>query len=274
MNSRTAQERRADSIDVLRNTIEKSADYPENLLESHQSSIYALFTDIPTVSDPYIIRTYTKAPTTIPPNGFELRGKTFVNIANLIKAEYIHKGYRVKVPENAAKICLSKNKSKIVVCVSPTEEIDDNGYNVFIIIVNMYQKNKKITNYDILFEINELLLEDNDSPPPLRKATQEEISIAHSISTDQVLLSRNETRNDTRDDTRHETRDDARDDIWNDIRNDARNNYIEAAILELLSHTFKNNDNVFTKRITHKTIKIHNEHNNTTLYTPLFLGGI
>ena len=232
MNSRTAQERRADSIDVLRNTIENSADYPENLLESHQSSIHTLFTDIPTISDPYIIRTYTKAPTTIPPNGFELRGKTFVNIANLIKVEYIHKGYRVKVPENAAKICLSKNKSKIVVWVCPTEEIDDDGYNVFIIIVNMYQKNKKITNYDILFEINELLLEDNESPPPLRKATQEEISIAHSISPDQVLLTRHETR--------HETRHDARDDIWNDIRNDARNNYIEAAILELLSHRFKN----------------------------------
>ena len=259
MNSITSEDRRADSIDVLRNTIEKSADYPENLLESHKSSIYALFTDIPTVSDPYIIRTYTKAPTTIPPNGFELRGKTFVNIANLIKAEYIHKGYRVKVPENAAKICLSKNKSKIVVCVCPTEEIDDDGYNVFIIIVNMYQKNKKITNYDILFEINELLLDD-ESPPPLRKATQEEISIAHSISPDQVLLTRDDTRHETRDDirneTRHETRDETRDDIWNDIRNetrddiwndirndirnDARNNYIEAAIFELLSHTFKN----------------------------------
>jgi hypothetical protein len=243
MNSITSEDRRADSIDVLRNTIEKSADYPENLLESHQSSIHALFTDIPTVSYPYIIRTYTKAPTTIPPNGFELRGKTFVNIANLIKAEYIHKGYRVKVPENAAKICLSKNKSKIVVWVCSTEEIDDDGYNVFIIIVNMYQKNKKITNYDILFEINELLLDD-ESPPPLRKATQEEISIAHSISPDQVLLTRHETRDDTRHETRHETRDDirneTRDDIWNDIRNDARNNYIEAAILELLSHTFKN----------------------------------
>jgi hypothetical protein len=229
MNSITSDDRRADSLEVLQNTIDKNADYPENLLESHQPSIHTLFTDIPTVSDQYIIRTYTKAPTTTPPNGFELRGKTFVNIANLIKTEYIHKGYRVKVSENAAKICLLKNKSKIVVWVCPTEEIDDDGYNVFIIIVNMYQKNKKITNYDILFEINELLLEDNDSPPPLRKATQEEISIAHCISPDQVLLSRDETRNETRDDTRNDTRD-----VINNYNN------IEAAILELLSHTFKN----------------------------------
>ena len=236
MNSITAQDRHADSLEVLRNTIDKSAHYPQNLLKSHRQSVYTLFTDIPTVSDPYIIRTYTKAPTTIPPNGFELRGKTFVNIANLIKAEYIHKGYRVKVPENAAKICLSKNKSKIVVWVCPAEEIDDAGYNVFIIIVNMYQKNKKITNYDILFEINELLLDD-ESPPPLRKATQEEISIAHSISPDQVLLTRHDIRHDTRDGIRHETRDEIRNETM-DVINDYNN--IEAAILEFLSHTFKN----------------------------------
>ncbi len=233
MNSITSEDRRADSIDVLRNTIEKNAEYPEKLLKSHQPSIHTLFTDIPTVSDPYIIRTYTKAPTTIPPNGFELRGKTFVNIANLIKAEYIYKGYRVKVPENTAKIYLSKNKSKIVVLVCPTEEIDDAGYNVFIIIVNMYQKNKKITNYDILFEINELLLEDNDSLPPLRKATQEEISIAHSISPEYVHL----TKDGIRHDIRHETRDEIRNETM-DVINDYNN--IEAAILEFLSHTFKN----------------------------------
>ena len=220
MNSRTAQDRHADSIEVLRNTIDNSAHYPQNLLESHQSSIHTLFTDISTVSHPYITRTYTKAPTTTPPNGFELRGKTFVNIANLIKTEYIHKGYIVKIPENTAKICLSKNKSKIVVLVCPTEEIDDNGYNVFIIIVNMYQKNKKNTNYDILFEINELLL-DNDLPPPLHKATQEDIITAHRLSPEQVLLTRNETRNETID-------------VINDYNN------IEAAILEFLSHTFKN----------------------------------
>ena len=118
----------------------------------------------------------------------------------------------------------------------PTEEIDDAGYNVFIIIVNIYQKNKKITNYDILFEINELLL-DNDSPPPLRKATQEEISIAHSISPDQVLLTRDGIRHETRHDTRHDIRHETRDETM-DVINDYNN--IEAAILEFLSHTFKN----------------------------------
>jgi hypothetical protein len=231
MNSRTAQERHADSLEVLQNMIDKTAHYPPNLLESHQS-IHTLFTDIPTVSCTNAVRTYTKAPTTIPPNGFELRGKTFVDIANIIKTEYIHKGYIVKIPENTAKICLSKNKSKIVVWVCPTEEIDDNGYNVFIIIVNMYEKNKKNTNYNMLFEINELLL-DNDLPPPLHKATQEEILTAHSLLPEQVLLTRNDTRDETRDDTRNDTRNDTRD-VINDYNN------IEAAILEFLSHTFKN----------------------------------
>jgi hypothetical protein len=193
MNSVTPEEKRADSMFVLKHTypatpvmnarnITFNALNPANDIQQRSFG----FHDIPGINNFEPIRMYTKA-TKIPTNGFELRGKPFYEIANIIKAYYEEQQYTVIVPEHIASIKISKqmtggHMNYFDIDVNPTDEIDDDGYNVFVIVLNFNKKNKKINAYDVLFEINGLLMK--EEMPPLVEATEEETNVVYRLSPD------------------------------------------------------------------------------------------
>ena len=130
------EQNRKRSEQILRNTLKRNPEIiaikmPELILTP---KIYSL-DEIPSVSNIIYKRVYYEPPPLLKPSNFEVRGKTFEEIAACVQPLLEEKGYSVILPKTIATFIINHkyNKLEFNINVFPTNEIDDNGFNVFII---------------------------------------------------------------------------------------------------------------------------------------------
>ena len=130
------EQNRKRSEQILRNTLKRNPEIiaikmPEIILTP---KIYSL-DEIPSVSNIIYKRVYYEPPPLLKPSNFEVRGKTFEEIAACVQPLLEEKGYSVILPKTIATFIINHkyNKLEFNINVFPTNEIDDNGFNVFII---------------------------------------------------------------------------------------------------------------------------------------------
>jgi hypothetical protein len=189
MNAQTVEERTAESQSVLEHslTVRKNSKIPFGDCKYSQPKL--LFSDIPSVKDVFPIRTYIKAKSEIPPNGFEVRGRTFIQLARIIKDHFENKNYIVEISKTTADIYVSnKDKDDFQVSIQPRDEIDDDGYNVFVIVLKYNNKNRKLNRYNRLVELSEIL--NGELPKPANEEPPKPDNIDEEIEKFNLLVNR------------------------------------------------------------------------------------